>query len=135
MKILDEMFKYGFHDTDIKNIFFFENHVDMYFENGLYLLDNKGNETVLTPGIIMRIYVDTKFCNLEENISITRIKPSYKNIKLKGFMKYLERDLVGVNNVFFSGFNNGVLFECGFKKEIFYLLIECCFNVEFIMIK
>ena len=46
--MINNLFKYGFHDTDVNDIKIEGNSIILYFDDGIYILDKFNNETNLS---------------------------------------------------------------------------------------
>ena len=132
MIVLDELFKYGYHDTYIDSISFLKKYIDIHFKNGIFNLDEVGRETTLTTNVKMRIYVDISLFSLNEVIEIREVYPKYQNISTKKVVSCLKKNDFSVENIYFSNFNNKILIECGCEDNVYLLSIEDCEKIEFI---
>ena len=132
MDIIKKLFKYGYHDTDINSIRITKTSVDLTFNAGLFVLDENGNEDLLTNGVTIRIFVDSRHSNIEEAINILQITPKNKKVQINNIKKTIKDHPLGVDNLFFSNFNSTILLECGFSETVLLLSIEDCIDVDFL---
>lgn len=69
-------YQYGLHDTIINRITRTDDGIILEFDNGVYLLDDSGHETVLS-----------KKCNLELKINFFNTQKMYEHIEIKRICK------------------------------------------------
>lgn len=70
VKLFEFNKKYGFHDTAITGIHFFDGRLSISFLNGIYLLNGNGKEINLTRECCMTLITDKSLCTAEDNVSI-----------------------------------------------------------------
>ncbi len=131
MNIIDKLFKYGFHDTAITSFSFSKNYIDLNFNSGLYELTDNGIEKKLTNSVKVRLYIDDRFFNVDDIVTIRNMKPKYKCIDNQMFIKHYSNKDLDVCNVFYSRFNKTILFECGYEEKIFLFSIENVIDIEY----
>ena len=129
--MINNLFKYGFHDTDVNDIKIEGNSIILYFDDGIYILDKFNNETNLSKPISMNIKIDNKYFKTIDVIEIREIFPKYRSLDFKALKKYLKNDKLGINNVYYSNFNSTVLIECGIGEKILLIFIEECLDVNY----
>ena len=96
--MINNLFKYGFHDTDVNDIKIEGNSIILYFDDGIYILDKFNNETNLSKPISMNIKIDNKYFKTIDVIEIREIFPKYRSLDFKALKKYLKNDKLGINN-------------------------------------
>ena len=135
-KLFDTLFSYGFHDTTISNIKVCEHQVKVYFNKGLYSLGKNGNETELTKPIVLVIDID-KNHGLVASQTVTVLRYSnkrfHKGLKRLDVEEIKESELANlfIGNVYYSDFNNTVLFEAFGNGCSYYINISECVGFKF----
>ena len=79
----------------------------------------------------MNIKIDNKYFKTIDVIEIREIFPKYRSLDFKTLKKYLKKDKLGINNVYYSNFNSTILIECGIGKKILLIFIEECFEINY----
>ena len=64
--IFKQLFQYGFHDTEISSIECEGLEIKLNFDQGIYLLDENGKETVLSKPMQVVLKIDSYFDSFEE---------------------------------------------------------------------
>ena len=129
--MINNLFKFGFHDTDVNDIRIEENSIILYFNEGIYILDEFNNETNLSKPISMNIKIDNKYFKTIDVMEIREISPKHCSLDFKTLKKYLKKDKLGISNVYYSNFNNTILIKCGISEKIFLIFIEECLEVNY----
>ena len=133
-KLIDTLFSYGFHDTTLSSVKVSEHQVKLYFDKGLYSLDRKGREKELTKSIVLVIDIDDSF-TASESVEIQRYchKTFRKGMKRLFIDEIEETELMnlGVNDVYYSRFNNAILIEAGRDYYQHYITISNCSKLKF----
>ena len=134
MKIFDEyLYKYGFHDSIIDNIFLQENKVCFCFNSGIYLLDFFGKEFVKTEKCQMTIEVN--HLNVEkiwEFIEISKIyKKNITEVEFDIFINKVKENKLNVEINYFSPFANEILLIGYIKSEKYEIRISEISNIYF----
>jgi len=138
--ILNNVFSYGFHDTDIDNIIIENNEIILCFDKGLYTLDENNNEDKLVLGIKMIITVElfNECGDASDNINVWESKNG--DLNLKNVLKKISKSSFGIENLYFSSFNNSILIdgyynnESNFRKGINHkmlIVIENCIKIRY----
>ena len=135
-KLFDTQFSYGYHDTTISNIKVCEHQVKVHFDKGLYALDKNGRETELTKPIVLVIDID-KNHGLVASQTVTVLRYSnkrfHKGLKRLDVEEIKESELANllIGNVYYSDFNNTVLFEAFGNGCSYYINISECVGFKF----
>lgn len=129
MKVLD----YGLHDTKLNNLETKELGVVLYFDNGIYSLDN-GKETNLTESCKIEIEIEcfSKFKTFE-HIEIFAIhKNKIKEISIDEFSKMLQKAAFDIVMDYISTFSNALLLKGFIGKYKIELKISDIKNIKFL---
>lgn len=113
MNIFETLSLYGFHDTEIFSIEDTNMMFLLRFKNGIFLLDDKGKETTLTGSTIVQLHVvPPPYINsIEQLIEINEYDDKIKTIEYLAFKNLLCDAPFEVSMVYFSPFDNTVLFQ------------------------
>lgn len=79
----------------------------------------------------MNIKIYNKYFKSIDVIEIREISPKYCSLDFKTLKKYLKKDKLGINNVYYSNFNSTILIECGIGEKILLIFIEECFEINY----
>ncbi len=124
-EIFKELFKYGFHDTEITNIFIDRFEVKINFDNGLYILDKNGKETILSDPISLVLNIKSYVNSVENCIEIREFGKKTAYIDFKKFQKQFKNGPFSVAMNYIGVFNNSILFDGGFLgKQIIFSIDE-----------
>lgn len=95
MRIFEELFQYGFHDTEISSIETSLCELRLNFNNGIYLLNEACRETTLTKPLQLKFQITPAFFSEEYVVNVTSYgkKTKYYNYSdmKKNFKKVLSR--------------------------------------------
>ena len=89
-EIFKELFKYGFHDTEITNIFIDRFEVKINFDNGLYILDKNGKETILSDPISLVLNIKSYVNSVENTLKLESLGKRRRTLILKNFRSSLK---------------------------------------------
>lgn len=122
MRIFEELFQYGFHDTEISSIETSLCELRLNFNNGIYLLNEACRETTLTKPLQLKFQITPAFFSEEYVVNVTSYGKKTKYYNYSDMKKKFQKSSFEVVNVYFSPFN-AVLFDGGMKKEsmLFYI--------------
>ncbi len=131
--LVDKIFSFGFHDTEISGIDCKESSVYLYFYKGLYLLDNAGKEIELSNPITMRIDIDPRYiCNsIHDLIEITEFNNQERDVDFLSFKKAIDNSSFEIHMAYYSRFNNSILFDGSVKDRHIVFIIENCLDVSY----
>lgn len=122
--IFEQLFQYGFHDTEISSIDGDGLEVKLTFDNGIYLLDESGKETTLSKPMRVVLKINSSFDSFVEAFEIREYGRKIKYLDYSVFEKYLQKNAFGISMAYFSKFNNCILFDGGFYNKQIMLSIE-----------
>lgn len=122
MRIFEELFQYGFHDTEISSIETSLCELRLNFNNGIYLLNEACRETTLTKPLQLKFQITPAFFSEEYVVNVTSYRKKTKYYNYSDMKKKFQKSSFEVANIYFSPFN-AVLFDGGMKKEsmLFYI--------------
>lgn len=123
--IFENLFQYGFHDTEISSIDCEGLEIRLNFDKGIYLLDENGKETILSKPMQVILKIDSYFNSFEEAIEIKEYGKKVKYLDYPIFEKYLRKETFEICMAYYSKFNSCILFDGGFSKKNIMLMIEC----------
>ncbi len=123
-KVFEQLFQYGFHDTELSSILGDGLEINLIFQKGIYLLDKTGKETVLSEPIQIILKIDSCVDSFEEAIEIREYGKKVKYLDYLTIKKRLLKESFGISNAYFSNFNNCIMFDGGFLKKNVMLSIE-----------
>ena len=89
--LFEEISKYGFHDTTMFSIDGKGLEIKLNFDEGIYLLDTNGKETILSKPMQIVLRIDSYFDSFEEAIEIKEYGKKVKYIDYLTFKKYLQK--------------------------------------------
>lgn len=131
----ERIFQYGFHDTKISSIEDDGLQMKLNFDEGIYLLDDAGKESVLSKPMQMVLKIinyNYELTSVEYFVNITEYGKKTKFIDYLDFKKHLKKRPFGIAMVYYSDFDNAISFTGGFGKEAYELEIT---SVETIIIR
>ena len=73
--IFKQLLQYGFHDTEITSIDCEGLEVKLNFDNGIYLLDENGKETILSKPMQVILKISSYFDSFEESFENSPCHP------------------------------------------------------------
>ena len=118
--IFKQLFQYGFHDTEISSI----ECEGLEINQGIYLLDENGKETVLSKPMQVVLKIDSYFDSFEEAFEIKEYGKKVKYIEYLTLNKYLQKESFGISMCYYSNFNSCILFDGGISKRNIMFSIE-----------
>lgn len=133
--IFDKIFEYGYHDTDLTRIDNEGMFLKLFFENGLYTLDDKGTELSLTEPIMLCLKINSIYKNVDNIIEISINHKKDRYIEYEYFKKILKKDGCGITNLYFSDFNDTILIDGMLENKRIIITIEGVEEVLFSFIK
>lgn len=122
--IFEQLFRYGFHDTKISSVDGDGLEIKLSFNNGIYLLNEKGKEVNLSNPIQIILKIDSYFDSFEETFEIKEYGKKVKYIEYLKLKKYLQKESFGISMAYYSNFNNCILFDGGISKKNIMFSIE-----------
>lgn len=131
--VFEPLFHYGFHDTEFSSLEIVGNQIKLNFDKGIYLLDETGNETELSKSaiVVLNVILQPFIERVEQQIEVKECDERHKDIEYSELKEYLQKDSFEVFAVYFSPFNNTVLFAGSIDDKSFDLSIE---NVQGIQV-
>lgn len=134
--MLDDIFKFGLHDTRLHDICVDKNDnaLLLYFNDGVYSLNELGKESKLTNKCVLKIFIDTFYDHKVANhVSINEYSKKNRFLELYDFTILLQKEKVNVGNVFISFFNHAILFTSGNSTGTYYIEICDCVKIEYMI--
>ena len=128
-KRFEQLFQYGFHDTELSSIDEKGLKLVLNFDKGLYLLNEEGKETVLSKPVKIFLQINSRYDSLEQVIEIREYGKKVKYIDYVLFKKYLEKEPFEIWMTYYNNFNNCILFDGGIGKRQIMFSIEEIENV------
>lgn len=111
-------YQYGLHDTVINRITCTDSGINLEFDDGVYLLDDTGHETVLSKKCCLKLeinFFDRQ--NMYEHIEIKRIfKNRIKEIEYDEFQALLSNDTFSVYLDYYCPFGDSLLIKGSIDK-------------------
>ena len=123
--ISEQLFQYGFHDTEISSICCEGLEIKLNFDKGIYLLNQNGKETFLSKPMKIVFKIDSYLGSFEKALEIKEYGKKLKYLEYSALKKYLQKEAFGVSMSYYSNFNNCVLFEGGISGKNIMFSIEC----------
>lgn len=131
--VFEQLFQYGLHDTVITSIEDENFLIKLNFDEGVYLLDENGKEDVLSKPMQIVFKINSNlYESLEEAVEIVKYGRKTKYMEYSFIKKYLKKHKFGVFMVYYSNFENTVLFSGGFGREAIEFSI---YGVENILVR
>lgn len=105
--------KYALHDTQINKIVCNHQGVELYFENGVYLLDETGKETAPSAPCRLVITINAfDATKIYEHIIVTQFRKSkVTEISFADFLKLLEKNTFDIDMDYYSYFGASILLK------------------------
>ncbi len=122
--IFEQLFQYGFHDTEIFSIDGEGLEIKLDFDNGIYLLDENGKETILSKPMQVILRIDSYFDSFEEAMEIKEYGKRVKYLDYIILKKYLQKETLGISMCYYSKFGNCILFDGGISRKNIMFSIE-----------
>lgn len=122
--IFEQLFQYGFHDTEISSVEGEGLEIKLNFDNGIYLLDENGKETILSKPMQVIFRIDSYFDSFEDAFEIKEYGKKVKYLDYLTLKKNLQKEIFGISMSYYSNFNNCVLFDGGISKKNIMFSIE-----------
>ena len=117
--IFKPLFQYGFHDTEITSIEGEGLEIKLNFKDGIYLLDEQGNETILSKPKQIVLKLDNCFNSFEEAFEIKELGKKLQYIDYLTLKKFLQKETFGVFGIAMMYYNNNcILIEGGLIMEL-----------------
>lgn len=131
--LVEQLFKYGLHDTEVTEILISDNKIKFVFFNGVYYLDRVGREVSLTPKCIFCITVNMLYGSTSTDYVDIQVINSKKLcfLELDDLMRCLKSDPLIIQNIYYSRFNDSVLIDCSIGKKQIIIRIENCVDFNF----
>lgn len=123
--ISDQLFQYGFHDTEISSIYGEGLEIKLNFDKGIYLLDHNGKETFLSKPMKVVFKIDSYLDSFEKALEIKEYGKKIKYLEYSALKEYLQKEAFGISMSYYSNFNNCVLFDGGILGKNIMFSIEC----------
>lgn len=122
--IFKQLFKYGFHDTEISSIDGEGLEIKLCFDKGVYLLDRNGKETILSKPMQIVLKINSYFDSFEESFEIKEYGKKVKYLKYLTLKKYLQKEPFGISMCYYNDYNKCVLFDGGISDKNIMFSIE-----------
>ncbi len=130
--IINTLFQYGYHDTEITSIESSENTIILYFNNGLYFLDESGKETSLSSPLKIIIEINKKCNSLDYAVEIREFGRKLKYLDFRVFKSYFLKEPFSIAMAYFSNLGNTLLFDGGFTDKQILFSIESIEKVSIV---
>ena len=122
--IFERLSQYGFHDTELSSIHGEKLEIRLNFDKGIYLLNETGKENVLSNPTQILFKISSYYSSFEEALEIKEYGKKIKYLDYSSIKKYIQEDGFGISMVYYSKFNNCVLFDGGVSKKNIMFSIE-----------
>ena len=122
--IFEELFQYGFHDTDISSIYCEGLEIRLNFNDGIYLLDEKGKETCLSRPKQVVFKINSNYESCKNAFTIKEYGEKVKYHEYSFLSKHFQKDTFGISMVYYTNWGNVILFDGGFSRSLVLLSIE-----------
>ena len=109
--VINSIFCYGFHDTNINYIIINNDEITIYFDGGLYCLDNNKNEDKLIPKLKMIIKTELFYERTDAGNNMNVWDSRHGDLDLDYFLKKVKNKSFGIDNLYYSSFNNSILID------------------------
>ena len=131
--IFEKLFQYGFHDTEISSMECENLEIKLNFDEGIYLLDETGTETILSKPMQVILHINPYVDSYERVIEIIEYgrKTKTKYLDYAEFQKYLKKETFEIMMVYYSKFCSCILFDGGFFKKDIMLSIGAVDDIIF----
>ncbi len=123
-KLFEQIFRYGFHDTQMTSIDLDGWKIKLQFRNGVYLLDESGKEIELSKPIQMILKFNHKFNSVESFAEIREYGRNIRYLDLLDFKNILCKESFQITMVYYSNFSKSLLFDGGFHKKSLLLIFD-----------
>ncbi len=126
---------YGYHDSAISFIKIEKGYVNIFFHKGLYVLNDNGSEIEKSEPIVLKIKVND--CLVEETsflVNILSYNRKKKYIDVNKFNNEALKNSIDISNLYYSDFNDEVLIVASSRKHDYYLIIEECIDIDFVLL-
>lgn len=123
--IFEQLFQYGYHDTEISSIDGEGLEIRLTFDNGIYLTDENGKETVLSKPMQVILRIDSYyFDSFAEALEIREYGEKVKYLDYSTLKKYSQKESFEIAMCYYSRFDNCILFDGGLLKKNIMFSIE-----------
>lgn len=122
--IFEQLFEYGFHDTELTSISGENLEIRLNFNEGIYLLDETGKETTLSQPIQMVLNISSYYNSFHEALEIKEYGKKIKYLDFSMLKKFLQKKSMGISMVYYSHFNNCLLLDGGVYGKNIMISIE-----------
>ena len=109
--------------------------IKLNFDDGIYLLDETGKETILSKPMQVILHIKPYVDSYERVIDITEYGRKIKYLDYAEFQKYLKKETFSIMMVYYSKFCSCILFDGGFFKKDVKLCIEGVDDIIFQKLK
>ena len=135
MNYFDEyLYKYGLHDCKLNKMEIKNGILHLYFDQGVYELDERGKEISLTGSCTVMIELSERFTELEakERIEIVKISKRKKfEIDYEVFKKRVDRFGFDIIINYYSYFCNTIMMKGYMKSDEYEITIPMVKKVSF----
>ena len=118
-------------DTEISSIDCNNLEIRLNFENGIYVLDENGKEAYLSKPMQVVLTIDSYLKTYNHALEIKEYGKKIKYLEYERLRKKLQKESFGISMLYYSKFNNCILFDGGFTKENIMLSIEGIVDIRF----
>ena len=133
INLFNKLTSYGLHDTEITKITITKNIITFFFNDGVYNLNEVGQETEKTLPVYLNVYVNffvgENIDNHSELIIYSKRKQKYCDVSK--FAEQFSNQYMDINNVFFSDFSNAILIKGNYKNCGYELYVEDICDIEY----
>ncbi len=130
--VFEPLFQYGFHDTEFSSIEIDGTEIKLYFNEGIYLLDETSNETQLSKSaiVVLKVALQPFIEQVEKQIEVKTCDEKVEEVEYSQLKKDLKKQPFEVFSVYFSPFNNTVLITGSIGNKSVDLSIEGVQNIQ-----
>lgn len=129
--IFEKLFQYGYHDTDIYEIYGENLSIKLKFNNGVYMLDDEGKETCLTKPIAINLKINSHYDSFKDALEIREYGKKIKYIDYDILNKYLLKERFGIWMLYYSKLGKCILIDGGIMSRQISLFIEGIEDIDF----
>lgn len=130
--LFDEIFRFGYHDTELSSIIIEGRTVMLFFKDGLYNLDSNGVELDKSKPITLNLEIGSVYGEIY--LLVEAIDFSYKKdryIEYNELRKLIQKKQFPIHNLYYSRFNNTILIEGSLPSGRVLITIQGCEKASF----
>ncbi len=131
-QLAEKVFQFGYHDTSFVSVEDNNLSLSIQFDRGLYILNESGKELQLSKPLKMIIKISDFYDQINSNIEVTNLSKKESLIEFEDFKSKIRKNRFLIHNVYYSRFNNSILFDGDIDNQHIIFTVEGCEEIDFL---